>query len=337
MGVNEVLQVRNYAARKGTREKARKKKVKVEVKKAEFIPYSLRRKKTAVRIAKRIDDNMKPDPLDNVWYSRHYKWPVYSFADAVQCHRETHHPTVYNSPDADLYINVELDMRAVKANRYLDEFTRIVSVPHPFQTDSQRSVLVFCKSAELQRSALEAGATVVGATELIKNIQSGELSLQDFRFVVAHPDILPELVSVRGLMKRKFPNQKSGTLGIDIGGIVSKFCTGIEYTARVDKNLKDFGWIFTSVGKLDMDSSQLEENFSSLLKDVNSMRPNREGPFITKCCLVAPPSPERLKVDCSQYIDEGDSKREEEEEHDDEEENETDKSELDKTSAAVVG
>ena len=42
--------------------------------------------------------------------------------------------------------------------------------------------------------------------------QNGELSLQDFRFIVAHPDILPELVSIRGLMKRKFPNQKSGTL-----------------------------------------------------------------------------------------------------------------------------
>jgi len=30
---------------------------------------------------------------------------------------------------------------------------------------------VFCKSAELQRSALEAGATVAGASELIKNVQ----------------------------------------------------------------------------------------------------------------------------------------------------------------------
>ena len=56
-------------------------------------------------------------------------------------------------------------------NRYLDEFTQIVSVPYPFRTDSPRSVLVFCKSAELQRSALEAGATVAGASELIKNIQ----------------------------------------------------------------------------------------------------------------------------------------------------------------------
>jgi len=75
--------------------------------------------RTAVRITKRIDDSVKPDPVDNVWYSRHYKWPVYSFADAVKCHRETHHPTVYNSPDADLYVNLELDMRAVKAVIFL--------------------------------------------------------------------------------------------------------------------------------------------------------------------------------------------------------------------------
>lgn len=43
--LNELLQVRNYAARKGTREKARKKKVKVEVKKVAFIPFKLRQKK----------------------------------------------------------------------------------------------------------------------------------------------------------------------------------------------------------------------------------------------------------------------------------------------------
>ena len=36
------LQARNYAARKGTREKARKKKVKVEVKKVAFIPHNQR-------------------------------------------------------------------------------------------------------------------------------------------------------------------------------------------------------------------------------------------------------------------------------------------------------
>jgi ribosomal protein L1 len=56
-------------------------------------------------------------------------------------------------------------------NRYLDEFTRIISVPHAFNTDNARSVLVFCKSTELQNSALKAGATVAGDTQLIKDIQ----------------------------------------------------------------------------------------------------------------------------------------------------------------------
>jgi hypothetical protein len=42
----------------------------------------------------------------------------------------------------------------------------------------------------------------------------------------------------------------SGTLGTDIPGMVSRFCSGVEYTAKVDQNLKDFGWIFTSFGKV---------------------------------------------------------------------------------------
>lgn len=40
--VCSVFQIREYAARKGTREKARKKKVKVEEKKTEFIPHNQR-------------------------------------------------------------------------------------------------------------------------------------------------------------------------------------------------------------------------------------------------------------------------------------------------------
>lgn len=38
------LSATNEAARKGTREKARKKKVKVEIKKVGFIPHNLRKK-----------------------------------------------------------------------------------------------------------------------------------------------------------------------------------------------------------------------------------------------------------------------------------------------------
>jgi hypothetical protein len=75
--------------------------------------------RAAPRVIGRIDDSSKPDPQDNVWVSKYYKWPVYSFAAAVQCHRESHHPTVYNVPDGKLYVNLELDVRAVKAVIFL--------------------------------------------------------------------------------------------------------------------------------------------------------------------------------------------------------------------------
>ena len=56
-------------------------------------------------------------------------------------------------------------------NRYLEPFTRVVGTPHPFHDTGARPVLVFCKTHELQKDALEAGATVAGDTDLIKSVQ----------------------------------------------------------------------------------------------------------------------------------------------------------------------
>ncbi|KAJ9581903.1 hypothetical protein L9F63_003762 [Diploptera punctata] len=340
VAVGDIFQIRNYAARKGTREKARKKKVKAEIKKIEFIPHNLRAKKAPV-YTKRIDDNEKPVSPDNVWISRAYRWPVYNFADAIECHRESSHPTVINRPNNEIYANIELDMRAVKANRFLDPFTRVVSTPHPFINDGPRPVLAFCKTHELQRSALEAGATVAGDTDLIKSIQTGDLNVDDFKFVIAHPNIITELLPVRGLMKKKFPNPKYGTLGPNIAELVAKYSFGMEYTANVSVNLNDFGWIFAAFGKLDMETSHLEENFTTLIEDVNAMRPKREGPFITKCCLVSLPLSERLKINYSKYIGEEETSGDVQEEDDDETEereesdDETNKNDKKKAASAV--
>lgn len=45
---------------------------------------------------------------------RDYRWKVYPFAEAVQCHRETHHPDMYNQPNATLQVCVELNMQGEK-------------------------------------------------------------------------------------------------------------------------------------------------------------------------------------------------------------------------------
>lgn len=293
------------AARKGTREKARKKKVKVEIKKVGFIPHNQRNKGLNLsKVSKHIDDSWKAISKDNCYVGRYYRWAVYSVAEAIQCHRETHDPTMYNVPNAPLLVEIELNMQAEKANRFVENFNRMAMIPHKFDHGDDRKILVFTKDNNLVVEARQAGATLVGGVELIKDIQNGDLLPHDYQFIIAHPNILPELVSLRGLLKRKFPNPRSETLGANLTELIKKFSDGVSYTATKDEHQQDYGIVKTSIGTLDMDSKHLEENLASLLKDVQSMRPKREGKFITRVLLKSPPSGEQLKIDPFVYVPE---------------------------------
>lgn len=144
----------------------------------------------------------------------------------------------------------------------------------------------------------------MGGVELIKDITGGELLLSDYQYIIAHPNILAELVALRGLMKRKFPNPKSETLGTNLGEMITKFSNGISYSAAKDEYQQNFGLIKANVGTLDMDTQHLEENVRFLLQDVNTMRPKREGRFITRVLLKSAPSSEQLKIDPFVYVPE---------------------------------
>lgn len=66
------------------------------------------------------DDSKKSEPIDDVWISKFHKWKMFSFEEAVQNHRETHHPTIYNLPNATVKAFIELDMQVKrKKNKYL--------------------------------------------------------------------------------------------------------------------------------------------------------------------------------------------------------------------------
>ena len=53
-----------------------------------------------------------------------------------------------------------------------------------------------------------------------------------------------------------------------------------------------------------MDPKHLEENLAFLLKDIDQMRPRREGKFICRVLLKSLPSSEKLKIDPFLYVDE---------------------------------
>lgn len=65
-----------------------------------------------------LNNNKKPDPIDNVWIARFHKFKICPFEEAVQNHRETHHPTIYNLPNAPIKALIGLDMQVNKKNRF---------------------------------------------------------------------------------------------------------------------------------------------------------------------------------------------------------------------------
>lgn len=84
----------------------------------------------------------------------------------------------------------------------------------------------------------------------ISSSQEGEIKLPDYDYVIAHPNILTELVPIRGLMKRRFPNLRSGTLEADISGLVKKLAKGVQYKAVKDEHQQNFASMEVPIGRV---------------------------------------------------------------------------------------
>lgn len=243
-------------------------------------------------------------PYDDVYPGKYYRWKVYTVAEAIECHRETHHPTAYNEPNAPVIAHIELDMQGEKATRFVDNFLRMAPIKHKFDHGEERKILVFTKGQESIDAARNAGATLAGGADLIKQIQNGDLNLQEFDHIIAQTSILPEIVPLRGLLKKRFPNVKNSTLGNNIEEMVTRAMIGIQYGATKDDYQKNFGLITTAFGTLAMPVEQLEDNLKNLLLDIDTMRPKREGKFICRVLIKSPPSTEVLKIDPFLYVQE---------------------------------
>lgn len=72
--------------------------------------------------------------------------------------------------------------------------------------------------------------------------------MRDYPYIVATANIMPELISLRGLLKRKFPDPRAGTLGLDIAELVRKHMTGVLYRAIRDEYQENYGSIKTTIG-----------------------------------------------------------------------------------------
>lgn len=182
---------------------------------------------------------------------------VYELGEALELVKKT--ATAKFPETVDIAIRLGVDPR------HGDQMVRgTTNLPHG--TGKVRKVAVFAKG-EKAAEAEAAGADVVGAEDLITQIQQG---WRDFDLLLATPDMMAAIGRALGrTLGPRMPSPRSGTVTQDIGRVVKdiKSASRVEY--RVDKA----GIIHMPIGKVTFTTEQLTENFGVLLRELLRARP----------------------------------------------------------------
>lgn len=144
--------------------------------------------------------------------------------------------------------------------------------------------------------AKAAGADVVGAEDLVEEVQKGNI---DFDRCIATPDMmglvgrLGKVLGPRGLM----PNPRVGTVTMDVGEAV-KSAKGGAVEFRVEKA----GIIHAGVGKASFSDGDLAENIRAFVDAVHRAKPTgAKGSYIKKISIKSSMGP-GVKVDSSSVL-----------------------------------
>jgi large subunit ribosomal protein L1 len=182
---------------------------------------------------------------------------LYSPTEALTLVKQT--ATVSYDPTVDLAIRLGIDPRKA------DQMVR-GSVPLPHGIGKSVRVAVFAEGAKAN-DAIEAGADIVGADEIIPMIEAGNL---DFDAVVATPDQMGKLgrygriLGPRGLM----PNPKTGTVTMDVGKAVSEIKAGkVDYRSDRQAN------VHLVLGKASFEPRKLVDNYAAIVEELMRVRP----------------------------------------------------------------
>ncbi len=194
-------------------------------------------------------------------------------------------------PAAKFDETVEVHFRLGLNVRHADEQLRgTIMLPHGIGKDVR--VAVFAEG-EKAREAEDAGADIIGSTDLATKIEDGFL---DFDVAIATPDQmsvvgkLGRVLGPRGLM----PNPKTGTVTMDVGKAVSDAKAGkLEY--RTDRGAN----VHLPIGKKSFDERALLENYAALVEEIVRAKPSAaKGRYIRQITLTTTMGP-GIHVDSS--------------------------------------
>jgi large subunit ribosomal protein L1 len=175
--------------------------------------------------------------------------------------------------------------------RHADQMVRgVVALPHG--TGKQVRVAVFAKGAKASE-AEAAGADIVGADDLMENIQKGQI---DFDRCIATPDMmavvgrLGKILGPRGLM----PNPKLGTVTMDVAQAVRAAKAG-----QVEFRVEKAGLIHGGVGKVSFTNDALVDNVRTFVNAIVKAKPSgAKGTYLKNASLSCTMGP-GLKLNVS--------------------------------------
>ncbi|MCL2608703.1 MAG: 50S ribosomal protein L1 [Treponema sp.] len=156
-------------------------------------------------------------------------------------------------------------------------------LPHQFR--GEKKVLVFCKP-EKEKEAQEAGASYVGADDLIEKVKGG---WTDFDIAVATPDMMKDVGKLGMVLGRKglMPNPKTGTVTFDLKGALAELKKG-RTEFRADKT----GVVHLAVGKVSMGAELIGENIRTVVAEIKRKRPaDAKGDFVRSVSIASTMGP----------------------------------------------
>ena len=206
---------------------------------------------------------------------------TYPMADAIKL--------VKSKATAKFDETVEIAMNLGVDPRHSDQMVRgVVSLPHG--TGKTVRVAVFAKDAKAEE-ARAAGADVVGAEDLMEQVQNGQI---DFDRVIATPDMmgvvgrLGKILGPRGLM----PNPKLGTVTANVAEAVTASKAG-----QVEFRAEKAGLVHAGIGKASFSEDQLVANAAALVDAIQKAKPTgAKGTYIKRVSVSSTMGP-GVKVD----------------------------------------
>ena len=206
---------------------------------------------------------------------------TYPMADAIKL--------VKSKATAKFDETVEIAMNLGVDPRHSDQMVRgVVSLPHG--TGKTVRVAVFAKDAKAEE-ARAAGADVVGAEDLMEQVQNGQI---DFDRVIATPDMmgvvgrLGKILGPRGLM----PNPKLGTVTANVAEAVTASKAG-----QVEFRAEKAGLVHAGIGKASFSEEALLANAAAFVDAIQKAKPTgAKGTYIKRVSVSSTMGP-GVKVD----------------------------------------